>query len=326
MSGNPMSPAQELLRASLRPPKFSRLAIGGILAELFDKNLLLQPGVFPQLARGRTLVVCGDFSGQHRGQHFETYSFLIFDLDKNVQWLRSQRQFRSQILKDRRRMSFKGMNDAKKRNALIPFLNAARQIEGCVVNFAILKNNTSLFNSDYIDSKNFELLSLWKPHIQERLLRIIHLSGFIVSGLSAPYQDMLWITDEDEISSNTLQLTQLTKIVGNIFSLYLPHPLRHIRCGTTKSDDGSLVLEDSTSIADFAAGTIAELCNGFIDQSRFPVRGMVLPLPSGLTWKCRVVSSWLAQLDGPLRQITCIMELEPNSSKTRTTILGWRAT
>jgi hypothetical protein len=118
-------------------PSFSLEGVGQLVGRSFDDAMLRNPKVFPHAKRGRTLILVGDFSGQHHGQHFDTYSFLICDLDCNSNWLNAQRSFRNHVLQQKRRMSFKGMNDGKKRAALIPFLRMASQIEGCLVQFAI---------------------------------------------------------------------------------------------------------------------------------------------------------------------------------------------
>jgi hypothetical protein len=191
--------------------------------------------------------------------------------------------------------------------------------------FAISRGPDSFFKREDTSDEERALLSLWKPAVQERLLRIIHLSAFILSGLSAPSQDLLWIIDEDEIAANVAQLTQLTEVFARVFSHYGDHGLRHVRCGTTKSDDGSLALEDLTAITDLTAGALSEICTGFINQSCFPVRGLITPHPAGLTWKTRLMSTWMACRKTPLRLYTCIIELRPSSPRIRVSCLNWHA-
>lgn len=321
----PPSSRPEILSHDGFTPSFSLEGIGQLVGRPFDDEMLQHPKVFPRVERGRTLILVGDFSGQHRGQHFDTYSFLICDLDCNSPWLSAQKSFRNHVLPQKRRMSFKGMNDGKKRAALVPFLRMASKINGCLVQFAVSKNGDSLFTSEGDLEQRDLLLSLWKPATQERLLRIIHLSAFLLSGLSAPDQDLLWIVDQDEIAANVAQLTQLTEVFGRVLSNYSTHGLRHIRCGTTLSDDGSLALEDLAAIPDLTAGALSEICTRFVDESAFPLPGIISPLNRRLSWKSRLISSWMAHEDMPLRRYTCILELRPKSTKTRVTMLKWQA-
>jgi hypothetical protein len=267
-----------------------------------------------------------DFGGQHKGQHFDTYSFLVLDLEKNGRWLDRQQHFRQTVMPNTRRMSFKAMNDKYRRQALLPFLTLANGIEGWLVVFAISKAGGSLFRRVEEISQAHGLLGGWKPRVRERLLRIMHLSAFLLSGLSSPGQDVLWIIDEDEIAANIPQLTQLTGVLGNMTSNSIDHNLRHIRCGTTRSDDGTLSLEDLAAVADLGAGALSEITTAMIDQRQFPRRGIISPPPAGLTWKSRTLATWLGADVGSLQRLCCSIELSTGSSSMRASMLHWHVT
>jgi hypothetical protein len=306
-------------------PTFSRAGLGRLLEASFSGKFLARSDCFPNLPRTRTLLMVADFGGHHQRQLFDTYTFLFLDIGKNAEWFVRQRYYRSHILPNKRRMSFKALNDSQRRDALVPFLQMASRIEGGLVQFAISKVGGSLFAGASEENAGAALLSLWKPAVQERLLRIIHLSSFLLSGFSAPHQDLLWIIDEDDIAANVPQLTQLTEVFSRVFSHYATHGLRHIRCGTTKSDDGTLALEDLTAVADLTTGALGEVCTGFIDQAGFPRPNLVTPLPSGLSWKTRLIASWMGVDGWPLRRHTTVLELEPSSTKVVASNIGWKA-
>ena len=191
---------------------FSRAGIGQMLGDSFDRKAQINSFTFPTVdPRGETLMMVADFGGQHKGQHFDTYAFLIFDLEQNESWIEGQRLFRQTIMPSGRRMAFKAMNDKLRRRALVPFLQLANEIKGWLVLFAVSKVGGSMFrNADKSD--DFEqLLKNWKPSVRERLLRVMHFSAFLLSGLSSPGQDILWVIDKDEAAANAQQLTQLTQ-------------------------------------------------------------------------------------------------------------------
>ena len=271
-------------------------------------------------------MMVADFGGQHKGQHFDTYAFLVFDLDRNKRWLRGQRLFRESITPGGRRMAFKAMNDKHRREALVPFLQLADEIEGWLVLFAVSKVGGSLFRTGDRSNEFEQMLRSWKPGVRERLLRIIHFSSFLLSGLSSPGQDVCWIIDKDEVAANAVQLTQLTQVLARVSSNSIGHDLRHLRCGTTHSDDGSLSVEDLVAICDLGAGALCEVATGIVSQRRFPVRDIMTALPTGLTWKSRTIASWLAASRGPLKRLTCLIELSASSSEMRTTMMRWHAT
>lgn len=315
----------DLLSQAGHTPVFSVAGVGGILAPSLNANLLSDRSGFPFVTRGRTLLLAADFGGHHPKQHYDTYTFLILDLAKNQEWLAWQRYFRSAILRHRRRMSFKALNDGIRRRALVPFMRAAAGIEGCLVQFAISKIGGSLFTGPSEDEVGAELLKCWKPNVQERLLRVLHLSAFLLSGMSVPHQDVLWIIDEDDIAANVTMLTTLTELFSRVSSSYCAHPLGHLRCGTTATaDDGSLTLEDLTAITDLTTGALGELCTGFVTEDLFPRRGIITPLPNNLTWKTKLIASWMAAPGFSIKRHTTILDLRPGSIGTRTTTLGWR--
>src|SRR5664279_1057869 len=69
------------------------------------------------------LWVASDYSGAQRGSRFMMIGVLIGDAGHSAEWELRRRKIRKQHLPDSRRMSFKGLNDSKRRAALIPFLN-----------------------------------------------------------------------------------------------------------------------------------------------------------------------------------------------------------
>ncbi|QFR34629.1 hypothetical protein [Ancylobacter sp. TS-1] len=288
--------------------RFSSQGLGSVLSEIFEKYVSSAPG-FPNGTRGQKLVSVADFSGSHAGSRYDTYAFLLLDLDANDWWFQAQRAFRQEILKSRR-LSFKALNDRFRRSALPVFINAANEIEGALIVVAVDKNTGSLFErSD--DDEARELLGVWKKSVQEQVLRVAHLGSYLVAGFSAPNQNVLWIVDQDQIAANDGQLTQLTKIVAAVGVHYLKHDLGHLRCATTLSDDGSLAIEDLAAISDLAAGAFAEYFNAVTRQGRFPVKGVISLEPVGLSPKTRSLCRWLLDPGHPLSRLFLVLD-RPN--------------
>jgi hypothetical protein len=182
---------------------FSRHGVGVTLAASFDEALLKAPNAFPACERGPTVLIAVDLGGSHGRQLFETYSFLVLDLGRNNEWLVMQRAFRSDVMASMRRMSFKTLNDKIRRRGITPFLQMGNLLSGWLVTFGISKNGESVFEKDGPIAPELEqVLKSWKPAVQERLMRVLHLSAFLMSGLCLHGQNVLWVIDEDEIASN----------------------------------------------------------------------------------------------------------------------------
>jgi len=305
---------------------FSRIGLGRVLANNFESFAATCYAAFPNVRRGNTILIAADFGGSHRGQLFDTYSFIILDIDQNLVWRAGQRKFRTNVLRNSRRMAFKSLNDKQRRDALTPFLSLADTIDGWLVTFAISKTGGSLFSADTEDvNRSTEELRLWKPRVQEQLMRIIHLSTFLLSGLSIENQNIFWITDEDAIAANTIQLTQVARLVGHIASQVMGHNFGHLRCGTTQSDDGTLWLEDIASICDLASGSTGEVLTAMKGSHASLQAHVASPVPKDISWKARTIMAWQAHERSRLRRIMCVLDLSATSPKMKVGTIRWHA-
>jgi hypothetical protein len=290
----------------------------------FSRTVLIKRRRLAAVPRGRTSLLVADFGGSHSGQLFDTYSFLVLDIDQNHEWRLGQQRFRQQVLRNARRMAFKALNDNQRRDALIPFLCLADGIDGWLVTFAISKTGGSLFACDDPDDP-LEDLKLWKPHVQERLMRVIHLSVFLLSGLSVEGQNILWLVDQDAIAANTAQLKQLTNLVGRVASHMMGHNWGHLRCGTTQSDDGTLWLEDLASICDLSCGSVCEILTAMRGAHSSLQAHVGLPVPKGLSWKTRLITTWHAQERRALKRITYLLDLSTTGPRMKVNTIKWHA-
>jgi hypothetical protein len=223
-----------------------------------------------------------------------------------------------------RRFAFKGLGDRRKSGALPAFLSAADVLNGLCATVLVDRSIESLFVKQ-------GRLDLSRPEAQayagygvdtfERLLRTVHFLSFFLGGLSAAGQDVLWITDQDEIAANAERLTDLTSIVAHILGHYAPHDWGHLPCATTASDNGTLETEDLTAIADLTAGALAEMATAHADQGTFPGGAVIAPPPARLSRKARTVIEWFSIPGMPLRRLACAITSVQGSSKLTATVL-----
>jgi hypothetical protein len=286
------------------PAKFSRDGLGIGLAEVFEQRLTRAPPLLLRKSRGQRLMIVCDIGGSLRQQAFETFSFLVIDLDQNGSWLQRQHAFRQQVLPHRRRIAFKALNDAIRRRALAPFLTLAESLTGVLVTFE-------------------ELAAFWKPLVIARVMWLVHLGAFLISGLSAPGQDVLFIIDEDEVAANVGQLTKLTELIGRAVSNQGGAMMGHLRVGTTRSDDGSYGLEDLAALPDLAAGATAEFICALEKNGLGPLSPIVQRMPSSISWKTHAIMSWVINASDSLARFVCLIDRVPGSSKWRATIPEW---
>lgn len=98
-------------------------------------------------------------------------------------------------------MSFKNMNDGLRRQALIPFLEAAEYLEGNVTAVAVSKELAHLSTARNTVAAMKNLRARWDPRSFERMARVIHFFSLFLGAWSAPGVHVTWITDDDTIVS-----------------------------------------------------------------------------------------------------------------------------
>lgn len=272
----------------------------------------------PDLSCSPLLLCASDYSGQHKESAFEAYSFLVAGSLSWPRWEALRTHLRGERLKSRR-MSFKALNDTAKRRVLPAFLRAADQLEGLLAVVVVDKKIGSLFSrSTRFDFSKLPEYSTYGAQVFERLLRVVHLLSYFISGLSHPRQDVYWFTDADDFAANDDRVRALTQIFGNVSSHYIQHQLGHFRCGPASlCDNGEMQIEDLCAVADLAAGAATELFNRHRDAGTMPSSAVIVPAPLALSAKSAFLGGWLSESTSGLRRLILILEADAGSTSIR---------
>jgi hypothetical protein len=300
--------AREHIWKPLRRPE---LGLSDAISNVISKQEWLDPDLLTSVRLGPTLIVTSDYGGDYRASHYESLSFLVADLAFCWLWDEFREKVRREILGDSRSMSYKKlMSDKRRAKALVPFLRAANTIPGLSVTFLINKEITSLFSEPIPENSSISQvgeLGKWKEQAFGKLSRIGHLGAMLIACMSAPGQDVLWITDQDEIAPNVGKLTEATRIIGHYLNHYLSHNIGHFRFGTTQSDSGSMEIEDLAALPDLTAGAMSEIMPRAFENQGIPPEQMFVPLPKGVSKKAQAILGWIADGLHPLRKaVICV--------------------
>lgn len=313
-----------LAQPNWRFPNRENLGFLNALSEVLAAAEKQDPSAFPVLRGAECLFVASDYGGEHKGAYWQTLSFLLSDLSEVAASLPMREEVRRRLLLDGRRMAFKSLGDRVRQNALDSFLEAADQLPGLLVTFAISTAITSLFvNEGRLDPcrLEYEPLRNLPSSVVEKLLRVLSLLGLLVSGLSAPGQDLLWATDEDSIVANPARHRYLVNAMAHVWSHLLPHDLRHVRVATSGQDRGDRSLEDLLAIPDLMSGALPDALAGMLGSKGAPPRGFFLPPPASISRKVRRVMDWLSDNTQVLRRLVVLIDEEPGTRHLRATRL-----
>lgn len=279
-------------------------------SESISQMELRHPGLLPDIRKGATVFIGSDYGGQHASAKYETYTFILADFENCINWENFRRNWRRLFLTDGRRMSYKNLNDKRCRKALLPFLYAANSIPGIVVTVLVDKRIRTLFEPLEYPEKEKSPIDYrnWKEPVFEKLLRITHFASLFLAGLSRPSQNVIWITDEDEIVPNDARMRDATNLFAIISSHYLNHTLGHFRWGTTKIDSKERQLEDLVSIADLVAGSLSFVFTKYSEADTVPKSDLIVPPPQNVPRKTKDIMDWFADNTQILKRIVYAIE------------------
>jgi hypothetical protein len=223
----------------------------------------------PDFYDDEKIAVMSDFSGEHKGAHFNTYSFLILAYNKVGPFQLQVEELRRKhgLLEPYSEFAFKKLSFGPRSRALPEFLHLVDNfIHGAVITIAIDKEIDTVFGVSkkvtypIIEEQLVTMgLGKWKGAIGEKVLRICHSIALFTALTTRENQRLLWYCDKDSINENTQDrsFTDTQKIFIQILGMYSKHKFDLIGFG--KSFDDKSHLDDLLSIPDFAAGVVQDV-------------------------------------------------------------------
>lgn len=288
-------------------------SISNLVAELESK--CGRPRMLTSVRTGPQLIMASDYSGEDRESAAKVYSFLLADACYLWLWHDMRTRLRTRYLPNARRMSYKALNDKHRQSALVPFLRIANAIPGLLITFIVDREIQNLFGQTVSDAVQAGLIPRnWKPRTAEKMLRIGTLGGLVVAGMAAPLQDLLWITDEDEIAANEERLREATRFLAVVAGNLLSHEMGQLSFGTAKCDNGSQEIEDLLAIPDLVSGALSEMSLLLLGPEKTGSALCGKECPE----KAEVVMNWVADgSDHTLKKVVICVVRVGGSLKTR---------
>jgi hypothetical protein len=250
----------------------------------------------PPNISGPTLVVASDYSGGDRRSHYDVSVLVCMDVAGSERWEYARREVRRRYLRDSRRMAYKNLADRRRAKALTPFLSAADGIRGLCFAMIVNKAIKHLCLNEGDSDRMREAASLkakWRDEELEVALRVTHVMSCLVGGLSAPGQNVYWVSDQDSLLANEARSQDLARLSSSFTSHYAKHTLGELGIGTTALDEGDRLEEDITAVADLVAGALAETTNRLAETCKGPIpRNLAIEHPTAFLPKAGLIADW----------------------------------
>jgi hypothetical protein len=237
---------------------------------------------FPDFSKAETVLSVSDYAGENNAG--------LWDLVRKA--------VRYQKLDFTRNMEFKKLNkDRERRRILKDFLNTFDFINGLSLTYLIHRNIRYLFTqrSPHTVLKH-EGLGDWKPHIAEKILRVIHLQALLVCGLTNEKHKFLWLTDTDAI---TKDIKSLGRIFHRIFNFYSTHSFK-VFGYAVPFENPDKTLDDLLAVPDLVAGALLEYFNQLEESQKENCNFLVQS-------KSNDILLWLAKENTALKKLVILI-------------------
>jgi hypothetical protein len=267
--------------------------------------------IFTDIRFGKEVLVACDFSGSHSAAKYEAFAFLVGAIGGSAKWMETRSIVRDRFLPNNRRMAYKSLNDAIRLQALPSFLEAANNFPGNLVVFLISKQINNLFADPGTPGFLPELVVAergWKKKSFQRLLLVASLGSLLVSCLSEPLQDILWVSDQDEIAANAEKHNHAGHVIHHCISRYAPNHRGLLVFLTTEGDLNTRQLEDIVAVPDLAAGALVDALSICDELKRSSDERLWIPISSELSPKAKTILQWFSDSSFPLKRLVVVLD------------------
>jgi len=265
----------------------------------------------PMPFQNNQLLVASDYSGEHHEATHLIYCYLIVG-GRTGPWLSAIRSARSSLLPDGRRMAYKRLSDPSRQKALVPFLQAAADLDGHLVAVAVDKRKKWLTTAPAVAHQlrqAFGLKASWNPRSLEAMMRKVHFLSIFLSLWSRPYANLTWITDQDEFVANDARHDDALLAAARVSSFYVPHPMGVFALNTTGQDPKARDFEDLCSVPVLAAGMLSDIASRLSKEGSWEDK-MRKTIENQLPIKTDVIADWFWDTDMRLQKTLITIDME----------------
>ena len=259
----------------------------------------------PNLQPANNLYIFSDYSS-NKEQQLIGYSILILDEDSVNTFANTQKIFWEDYSLGTNIIEYKRLNYGPNERALIPFLQFCNLLNGLLFTVLIHKNIKSLFAAEIPKSLEDQIIVWKKKYVRENFLRLREFMLVILNGLGRQSQNVFWITDNDEIVANDLQLSTANNILKQSFDKHLNFNIGKFELKTLDIDSPDKCFEKLCSLTDLTAGGLVDFLGDYHSASIFPKADEIAkPIPHKKL-KVNAITNWLSKTEkeNSLKKIT----------------------
>ena len=270
------------------------------VSNIFCQLSYKYPGSFPDFSGSKHLVLFSDYAGG-KSDPFLTYSFVLTSLDVLKRASRRLGEWRKVSGVGDRHFDYKKLNDRKKAAALAAFLSLLDDTDAVLVTFKVDSCIRSLIYGDSFDIASFKTAFQINDEISEtraeRTIRCAVFGAILVNGLCSGGQDLMWISDDDEIFANDQIAISLRPLILNVYSHMTTIEMGQLQYGVASRMVGPVSDTDLLAACDLSCG--------YHTTHARATSATILPTQR---YRDAVLGRWLARYDQRLRKFSISIE------------------
>lgn len=210
-----------------------------------------------------SIAIFSDYGGEHKGSKYNSYSFLFCSWNHTYPIVNDLKKIRNKFNLVKKEISFKSLSHGPTSRVLDDYLNTLnKDVHGFLLTVLIEKNISPLFvgkENEYLLQEIENMgLGRWHRNTAEKLMRIMHLIGYILPLIANSSAKIIWMSDKDPVIQNNEMFENALKILPKVLKIYSNNEYKNLGGAQLPFDNKDIYTMDLLSITDLVAGSVEQ--------------------------------------------------------------------
>ncbi|WP_075601694.1 hypothetical protein [Saccharicrinis aurantiacus] len=210
-----------------------------------------------------SIAIFSDYGGEHKGSKYNSYSFLFCGWNHCYHISEALKKVRKKYDLSKKEISFKDLDYGPSFRALDEYLETIdRNVYGFSLTILIDRKLSSLF----IGNENIHLLKeienaglgRWHKKAAEKLMRILHVIGYVLPLIADSDQKVIWMSDKDPVIQNSEMFNNALGLLKAVLKVYSDNKYKQIGGSKLPFANKDIHTMDLLSVTDLIAGSVEQ--------------------------------------------------------------------
>jgi hypothetical protein len=221
--------------------------------------------ILPELKTlgNESIAIFSDYGGEHKGSKYSSYTFLFCGWNHCWHVGEEFKRLRDKFDLNGKEISFKDLDYGPTQRVLDEYLNTLdRKVFGFLLTVLIEKELPTLFlakeNQHLVNELENNGMGKWHLKTAEKLMRILHLIGYVLPLLAESNQKIIWMTDKDPVVANDEMFKNALQLLKAVMKIYSDNSYKTVGGAKLPFSDKNVHTMDLLSITDLVSGSVEQ--------------------------------------------------------------------